>query len=48
MVPGDGETRGPREARGPTGTGAEVAAGGELLHPARTRAASRPGRIFHK
>src|SRR5437879_10844384 len=49
MVPGDGEARGPREARSPTGTGGDVAAGGELEHPTSTRArttASRPGRIF--
>src|SRR5437868_9201333 len=47
MVPGDGETSGPSEARLPTGTGVAVAAGGELVQPARTTTtASRPGRIF--
>src|SRR5437588_923272 len=47
MVPGDGETSGPSEARSATGTGVEVAAGGELVQPARTRTpASMPGRTF--
>ena len=48
VVPGDGETSGPSEARSPTGTEGEAGeAVGEPEQPARTRThASRVGRIF--